>query len=65
MSVGFRIFQSITRPAKEIVSLFQGLPVANIADNMGRLYCVESEIRPFNKVPLLGTAFTVKRAATI
>ncbi|MCC8177839.1 MAG: RraA family protein [Cloacibacillus sp.] len=62
MSVGFRIFQSITRPAKEIVSLFQGLPVANIADNMGRLYCVESEIRPFNKVPLLGTAFTVKVA---
>lgn len=57
--IGFREFP-INRPAAELVKLFKDLPVANIADNMGRIYCVDGAIKPFNKARLLGTAFTVK-----
>ena len=39
---------------------FKGLPVANIADEMNRLYYHDARIKPLNDVPLLGTAFTVK-----
>lgn len=60
MSVGFRINSSFKRPSKELVSSFKGLPVANIADCMNRICCLDSALRPYNKVPLLGTAFTVK-----
>lgn len=59
-NVGFRIFTVMKRPSKELVESFIGLPVANIADEMNRLYCVNSRIKPLNSVPLLGTAFTVK-----
>jgi RraA family protein len=59
-NVGFRIFTVVNRPSKELVAGFKGLPVANIADEMNRLYCVNSRIKPLNSVPLLGTAFTVK-----
>ena len=60
MSVGLRIYTKIKRPSKELIESFKGVPVANIADNMGRITCVGTGIRPFNKVPLLGCAFTVK-----
>lgn len=59
-NVGFRIFSVANRPGKELVEGFKGLPVANIADEMNRLYCVNARIKPLNNVPLLGTAFTVK-----
>lgn len=59
-NVGFRIFAVVNRPGKELVEGFKGLPVANIADEMNRLYCVNARIKPLNSVPLLGTAFTVK-----
>lgn len=59
-NVGFRIFTVANRPDKELVEGFKGLPVANIADEMNRLYCVNARIKPLNSVPLLGTAFTVK-----
>ncbi len=57
---GFRIYNKINRPDKELVDQFRGLPVANIADEMNRLSCVDARIRPVNTMPLLGTAFTVK-----
>jgi RraA family protein len=57
---GFRIYKTINRPSKELIEAFRDIPVANIADNMGRISCVDSYIKPFNKVRLLGTAFTVK-----
>lgn len=60
MSVGSRIYTKIRRPDKSLVEAFRGLPVANIADNMGKFYCVDAEIRCFSKTPLLGTAITVK-----
>ena len=59
-NVGYRIYSKIDRPAKELVQGFAGIPVANIADNMNRLACIDAEIRPMNKAPLLGTAFTIK-----
>lgn len=60
MNPGFRIYTKVNRPSKELVEAFRDIPVANIADNMGRISCVDSYIKPFNKVRLLGTAFTVK-----
>lgn len=58
--VGFRITPRIQRPPRDLVAGFAGLPVANIADNMSRMFCVAARIRPVNSVPLLGPALTVK-----
>lgn len=60
ITTGFRIFQSVHRPERELVELFRGIPSSNINDNMNRLFSMRSELRPFNQVPLLGTAITVK-----
>ncbi len=57
---GFRIYTKINRPDRELVEAFRGLPTPNIADNMSRLFCVNSSIRPMNSKHLLGTAFTVR-----
>ena len=59
-NAGFRIFTKVNRPDKELVEAFKGLPAANIADEMNRLFCVDARIKPVNNVPLLGPAFTVK-----
>ena len=59
-NAGFRIYTKIRRPARELVEEFIGLPVANIDDEMNRLFCVDARIKPLNHTPLLGTAFTVK-----
>ncbi len=59
-NVGFRIYTKIERASKELVEGFKGLPTPNIADNMNRFSCVHAEIKPFNEIQLLGTAFTVK-----
>ena len=60
MAVGFRIFSEISRPDKALIALFEGIPVANLGDNMGRLYCMDASIKPYNSRPLLGSAITVK-----
>ena len=59
-NIGFRIYTKINRPSKELVEEFRRLPVANIADEMNRISCVDARIKPVNNTPLLGTAFTVK-----
>lgn len=59
-NVGFRIIADFARPERALIEGFRGLPVANIADCMNRMSCVDGSIRPFNKTPLLGCAFTVK-----
>jgi len=59
-SVGFRIRSSFERPDKALVGAFRGIPVANIADCMNRIACVDSCIYPMNSAPLLGCAYTVK-----
>lgn len=63
MSIGCKIVYDIARPEKALVEQFRGMPVANIGDNMGRIAAVDSAIVPFNKSPLLGTAFTVRMPA--
>lgn len=60
MSIGFKINYEISRPNKDLVDSFKGIPVANICDEMSRMSCIDGSIRPFNKTPLVGTAFTVK-----
>lgn len=60
VDVGFRVFNKIERPSKELMDAFRGIPSSNIGDQMGRLYCTNSSIRAFNSTPLLGPAYTVK-----
>lgn len=62
MGIGCRIHNHMQRPDREIVERFRGLPVANIDDCMNRTAALRQTIRPINKAPLLGTAFTVKVA---
>jgi RraA family protein len=59
-NAGFRIFTQINRPDRSLVEQFSGLPVANIADEMNRFFCMDARIKPLNGAALLGTAFTVK-----
>lgn len=58
--VGFRIFKKIHRAPRELVEGFREIPVANIGDVVSRMFCLDARIRPMNKAPLLGTAFTVR-----
>lgn len=57
---GLRVKMSINRPDPALVKQFAGVPVANIGDNMNRIACMNSRVRPMNAAPLLGSAFTVK-----
>ena len=59
MPVGKRIYSNFTRPSRELVEQFRGLPTANIADCMGRISCIDTEICPLNHTPLLGAALDV------
>lgn len=60
-NVGLRIKTKIERIDSSIIQSFKNIPVANIADNMNRAFCIgASRLKPLNDVPLLGTAFTVK-----
>jgi len=59
-NVGCRIYTKINRPAKELIAKFRGMPIANIADCMGRISCMAQGIKNANTARLLGTAFTVK-----
>lgn len=58
-NVGFRQYNKINRPDRKLVELFRGLPAANIDDNMNRMFSLRG-LKPYNKAPLLGTAFTVR-----
>lgn len=57
---GFRVITTIVRPPRSLVEAFADIPVANIGDNMSRLSCLSAAIRPYGKLRMLGTAFTVK-----
>lgn len=59
-SIGFRIYNSFERPAKNLIDSFKDIPVANISDNMGRIACMDTGIKSFNHTRLLGCAFTVR-----
>lgn len=59
-NLGFRIVKQIERPDRALVEKFRGIPSSNINDLMNRMFCMGHELRPMNRVPLLGTAVTVK-----
>ena len=58
-----RIYETFDRPPRELVLAFAGIPVANIADEMNRIACMDAGMRPYNRRPLLGVALTVKSVA--
>ncbi len=60
MTVGFRAYKNFNRPNEDLVKQFEGIPSSNISDAMRRMYSIFKGIRPFNKLPLLGVALTVK-----
>lgn len=60
MSVNCRIVKDFERPDSKLVAQFEGMPVANIDDNMGRIAAVRSNLIEVNRGHLVGTAFTVK-----
>jgi len=62
-NVGFRIYTKINRPSKELLDQFEGVPVANIADEMNRFSCMNAAIKPVNSVPMVGPALTVRARA--
>ena len=59
-NIGCKVVTDFVRPDPKLVEAFRGMPVANIDDNMGRTAAVHQSIRPLNKVPLVGVAFTIK-----
>jgi len=61
--IGLRIYKDFKRPPKELVEKFAGLPTSNLSDCLQRMNCMRHEIEPFNDLPLLGVAFTVRVAA--
>lgn len=58
-NVGFRQYLDIDRPDPSLIALLEGIPTPNIDDNMNRMYAIHG-LRPFNKAPLLGPAYTVR-----
>jgi len=57
------LIRKINRPPKKIIEAFKGIPVANIADALGKPsnFTIDPNIRPaFNGISLLGPALTVK-----
>lgn len=59
-NVGYRVFSKVVRPPQDLIEKFRELPVANISDCMGRLACMDTAIKGFNKVKLIGPALTVR-----
>lgn len=58
---GLRIFKDFQRPDPELIQAFRDIPVANISDCMGRLFCLHSSIKPRGKCKkICGPALTVK-----
>lgn len=61
--MGKRIITSIKRPDSALIELFRGKAAANISDCTGRLFAMDSRIRPMGRGKLLvGPAFTVNAA---
>lgn len=58
-NVGSRIFWDFKRPDREMVEKFRDIPVANINDCMGRLFCVDGSIKSVNGKHMLGVALTI------
>lgn len=63
MSVGFRVFLKRNLPPKDLIEAYKSLPAANVADCMGRISAMNSEIRLMTKPfsgSMVGPALTIK-----
>ncbi|SKA37418.1 RraA family protein [Consotaella salsifontis] len=61
MGVGFRIKQERPRPRAGLVEAFAALPLANISDNMSRMFAGGAVLRPLApEMRLAGVALTVR-----
>ena len=60
MSVGFRAFLDIERPAPELIEAYREIPSSNIGDCVKRMNCMFGGIRSYNRRSIVGPAFTVK-----
>jgi len=60
MNVGYQIKKTFTRPPRELIERFSGIPVPNIDDAMNRTAAVSAKIRPVNHARLTGPAYTVR-----
>ncbi|MGI6662508.1 MAG: RraA family protein [Bacillota bacterium] len=61
--MGKRIITDFKRPDKELIERFRGKASANVSDCTGRLFAMDSRIRPMGKgKSLVGPAFTVNAA---
>lgn len=62
MGVGNRVFLERDLPSKELIEKFSRLPAANVADTMGRLCAMHSDIKLMSKPSkiMCGPALTVK-----
>ena len=58
--IGNRVYTKIQRTENKLIEKMRGIPAANLDDNMGRIYAIDSAIRPLNACKLCGPAFTVK-----
>ena len=59
--LGYRIRKNNTRPAKELLERFVGVPTGNIVDAMGRVGAMNYLIKPISSnFKMVGTAITVR-----
>jgi RraA family protein len=59
--IGFRILERRRAVDAVLVARFLGLPVANISDNMSRMFAGGARLRPMHDgTPMSGPAFTVR-----
>ena len=60
MPIGFRAFLEIERPDPALIEAYREIPSSNIGDCVKRMNCMFGGIRAYNKLRVLGPAFTVK-----
>lgn len=60
MNTGYVINKDFSRPSKEIVELFYGIPVPNIGDSMNRTAAVSASLKAVNSARLQGPSYTVR-----
>ena len=60
MPIGFRAFLEIERPDINLIEAYREIPSSNIGDCVKCMNCMFGGIRSYNKINLVGPAFTVK-----
>lgn len=59
MPVGFRAILDTERPEPSLIEACRQIPGANIGDCVKRKNCMFGGIRSYNRINLVGPAFTV------